>query len=232
MNKFLTWKTLALVMLAALTLTFCFFIARPSTATNPTYQRMIELGFVDEVKSPAELGLDYLQQRPPELTAGLVDNIRYERDRAATQMTDNIAYAIPLGTNTPFAAGQLRNDDGGTLNAGNFEGVGSVTPAGRPESVTGRDVVEMFTAEANNGGSFASDLDSRETLLADASGSFLQTQRIPVIDLIVRNKRNNRYYLLPKIRVDSFCRDALNAVSNHTYRRHNRDLRNLRILRS
>ena len=231
MKKFLTWKTLALAVLAVLTLSFCFFIARPSTATNPTYQRMIELGFIDEVKSPAELGLDYLQQRPPELTAGLVENIRYVRDRAATQMTDNIAYAIPLATNEPFAAGQLRNDDGGTLNAHNLEGVGSVSTSGRPEAVTRRDLVNMFTAEANNGGTFASDLNSKETLLADASGSFLQTREIPVIDLIVRNKRNNRYYILPNIRVDSFCRDALNSVANRTYRRHNQNLRNLSIIR-
>lgn len=232
MNKFLTWKTLALVMLAALTLSFCFFITRPSTATNSTYHKMIELGLIDEVTSPAELGLDYLQQRPPELAAGLVESIRRVGRDAEVQMTDDFTYAIPLGTNRPFPVGQLRNDDGSTVNARNTEGVGFVNTAGQPEPFTGRDAVEMIHTEANNGGTFDTALNTREILVADANGSFLQTRRVAVIDLIVYNKRNRKHYLIPNVRVDSFCRDTLNAVSNRTYRRHNRDLRNLRILRS
>ncbi|MEQ9486966.1 hypothetical protein [Coleofasciculus sp. F4-SAH-05] len=237
MKKLVSWKNLAIVLLACIGIGFSVFAAQPSKATSANYQRMIELGFIDEVKSPEELGLEYLRQKPPELTASLVDNIKYTRELAGTQMTDNISYAIPLGTNSPFAAGQLRNDDGGTINAANFEGVGSVTNSAEPEPVTGGDVVEMFTVEERNGGSFDIGSGSRQTLVADASSSFFQARRVAIIDLIVRDKRNGRYYLLPNVRVDSFCRDALNSVRNQTFHRHNAyevrklNLRRLRSLR-
>jgi len=238
MKKLLSWKSLALLLLAVMGISVSIFLAQPSQAKSANYQRMIELGFIDEVKSPEELGLDYLQQKPPELIAGLVDNIRYTRDLAETQMTDNIAYAIPLGTDEPFAARQLRNDDGETigqvennrgrtLSARNLDAVGTLNPSGQSEPITRRDAVQMFTQEANNGGSFDANAGSRQTIIADASGSFLQARRIAIIDLIVRDRRNSRQYLVPNIRVDTFCRDALNSVRNRSYRRYNGNLRRI-----
>jgi hypothetical protein len=231
MKKLVSWKNLAIVLLAFIGIGLSVFVAQPSKATSANYQRMIELGFIDEVKYPEELGLEYLHQKPPELTASLVDNIKYTRDLADTQMTDNISYAIPLGTNSPFAAGQLRNDDGGTINAANFEGVGTVTNSGEPEPVTGRDAVRMMDEEIRHNGSFDNvSLSDKQMLMADASGSFLQARRVAYIDLIVQDRQSGRYYLFPKIRVDSFCRDALNSVHNRTFHRYNGDLGRLRIL--
>jgi len=227
MKKLLSWKSLALVLLTVTGISVSIFLAQPSQAKSANYQRMIELGFIDEVKSPEELGLGYLRQKPPELIAGLVDQIRYTSDLAETQMTDNIAYAIPLGSNAPFAAGQLPDDDGGTLNAVNLEAVGNLTRSGQPEPILGRDAINMFDQEAANGGRFSANADSEQTIVADASGSFFQARRIAIVDLIVRNKRNNRYYLLPNIRVDTFCRDALNSVRNRSYRRYNGNFRGL-----
>ncbi|NEQ67567.1 MAG: hypothetical protein F6K21_19085 [Symploca sp. SIO2D2] len=232
MKKLLSWKSLALVLLAVMGISLSILLAQPSQATSANYQRMIELGFIDEVKSPEELGLGYLCEGPPERTGSLIDRIRYTRDLAETQMSDNIAYSIPLGSNAPFAVGQLRNDDGGTLNSTNIEATGYSTRSGQPEPFTGRDTINMFTEEVRNDGSFDVDsvgsCGSKQTVVTDASSSFLQARRIAVIDLIVRDKRNSKYYLLPNIRVDSFCRDALNSVYNRTYRRFNGNLRRLR----
>lgn len=220
MKKFNSWRNLALILLAIFGLSFSIFFNQPSNATQDNYERMIELGFIDEVITPEELGLDYLHRRPPQLNAGLVDAIREVGDAAQAQMTDDIQVAIELGTDSPFGSGVLSGDNNyAGQNVSIFEEVGYVDNSGQPEPVTGGDLVEMIYTEANNGGSFDSALKTREMLVADASGSFLQTRRISVIDLIVRNRNNNRYYLLPNVRVDSFCRDALNAVSNRTWRR-------------
>lgn len=232
MNKLKSWRNLALILLAIFGVSFSIFLTQPSNATQANYERMIELGLIDEVKTPEELGLDYLHRRPPQLAASLVDSIRQVRDDAETQMTDDIQVAILLGEDSPFDVGELRNDnDYSGRNVNVFEETGYVDSSGQPQPVTGRDVVDMFTQEANNGGSFDSALKTREILVADASSSFLQARRLSVIDLIVRNRNNNRYYLLPNIRVDSFCRDALNAVSNRTWRRNDVDVRSLNVRR-
>lgn len=220
-----TWKTLALLLLAVIAVYWSVFLPQTSTATSANYQRMIELGLIDEVKSPEELGLGYLHHRPPELTASLVDNIRTTTDVARTQTTDDLRYAIPIPSNEPYGVGSLANDNGQLTDLNYFEGIGTVTPSGQAEPVTGRDLIEMFTAEANNCGSFDYNcgrnnaLGERETIVADSSGLFAQTRRVSVIDLIVRNKRNGRRYLLPDVRVDSFCRDALNSIENRSWRR-------------
>ncbi len=229
MNKLKFWRNLALILLAIFGVSFSIFLTQPSDATQANYERMIELGFIDEVKTPEELGLDYLNHRPPQLVAGLVDEIRMVSEEAQSQMTDNIEIAIPLGTRNPFGVGDLRNDNGGTINATNSDGIGFVSRTGQANPVTGGDLVRMFNTEANNGGSFDSASDTREMLVTDASGSFLQARRIAVIDLIVEN--NDRYYLLPNVRVDSFCRDALNSVSNRTWQENYADVRRLRLRR-
>ncbi|NEQ65223.1 MAG: hypothetical protein F6K21_06945 [Symploca sp. SIO2D2] len=87
----------------------------------------------------------------------------------------------------------------------------------------------MFNAAVRNGGTLGTNADSRQTIVADASGSLIQARRITMIDLIVRNKDDDRYYLLPDIRIASFCRDALNSVANRTFRRYKSDLRRLRF---
>jgi len=228
MKKLLSWKSLALLLLAVLGISLAIFLAQPSQATSTNDQRMIELSFIDEVKSPEELGLDYLRQKPPELIADLVHQIRYTRDLAITQMTDNIAYAIPLGSNTPFAVGELADDDGGTMSASNLEMVGTFR-SGKPEPFLGRDAINMFDAGIPNGGRFSTNADSRQTIVADASGSLIQARRIAIVDLIVRDMDDGKYYLLPNIRAASFCRDALNSIRNRTYRRYNGNLRGIRL---
>ncbi len=231
MNKLKSWRNLALILLAIFGLSFSIFLTQPSNATQANYERMIQLGLIDEVKTPEELGLDYLHRRPPQLTADLVDSIRQVRDDAETQWTDDIRVAIPLGENDPFPVGALPGDDDYEgINVSSFEETGYVDSSGQALPVTGGDVVDMFTQEANNGGSFDA-LKTREILVADASGSFLQARRVSVIDLIARNRRDGKYYLLPNVRVDSFCRDALNAVSNRTWRRNDVDVRRLNLRR-
>lgn len=225
MKQIRTWKTIALLLLAVIAVSWSVFLPQTSTATSANYQRMIELGLIDEVKSPEDIGLGYLHHRPPELTASLVDSIRTTTDKARTQLTENITMAIPLGTNEPYPAGSLANDEGQLLDSDDLEAIQYVNTSGQSEGITGRDSMGMFEEEVNNCGSYDYNcgrnnaLGERETLVADSRGLFAQTRRVSVIDLIVRSKRNGRLYLLPNIRVDSFCRDALNSIENRSWRR-------------
>ena len=222
-------KLLVLLVIGIILLSLLAVFIQPSDATRKRYEEMIETGFIDEVKTPEGLGLDYLHHRPHQLTAGLVEAIRGLRDEVGSQLSDDIAVIIPLGTDGPFGVGALRNDDNyGGRNVGYFEEIGYVDESGQPLPVTGGDLVDMFGTEANNGGSFDA-LKTREMFVTDASGSFLQARRVAVIDLICRNRQTDRYYLLPNVRVDSFCRDALNSVSERTWSRNDVDVRRLRI---
>ena len=191
-------------------------------------QGMLALQLIDEVKSAEELGLEYLTQTNLPLIAGLLDNIRYAEGEVS-QMTENIQLAIELGTNSPVTIRQL--PDGGELTRSGYEAIGYVNSAGSAQFFPTPLVLRsMFYVEKNNDGQLVRMPDSAfETLVADGSGKFLQAQRIPVIDLIVRPKNSEKIYLVPRTNANAICRDALNAVLNRKLRRFNSELGTPRI---
>jgi len=145
---------------------------------------------------------------------------------------EDMTLAIPLGTNDPFTDVQSQNDDGETLNAINLEAVGTLNPSGQPEPITARDICEMFKASISLGCSLEN-FHQRQVQTMVSSlypidiSPLIQARRIAVIDLVVRNKDNSKYYLVPNVRVDSFCRDALNSVHNDTFRQYDGNLSRL-----
>ncbi len=230
MKKILSWKNLVFILLIGVGILGGIALSHPSTAKTISYQQMIELQIIDEVRSPKDLGLDYLHRRPPQLTASLIDNMRFARGKY--QETDNIALAIPLGDQSPVASGQLQSDNGvpPQIQGRDVEAIATVDPTGRPEGIVPRDAASMITEEERNGGTLdnvISRLSDREILVADASNLLTQTRRIRVIDLIVRDKRTNRIYLLPDVRADSFCRDVINAGVKRTFRPNQVNLRTI-----
>jgi hypothetical protein len=135
-----------------------------------------------------------------------------------SEESEDINLAIPLESDNPSSIGQIPNDKGLDLaNAINFETVGYVDSSGQLHLITARDICDMIQAAMNSGGSF------------DASGSFLQARRVSIIDLIARNRRDGKYYLLPNVRADSFLRGTINAFVNSTWRKIDIDVRNLGI---
>jgi hypothetical protein len=83
----------------------------------------------------------------------------------------------------------------------------------------------MFSAAIQNGGNLPRinmTPETQENLLADAPGVFFQAKRIPVLDLIVRNVRTNRRYVVRNVNANVVERDALNAVLTRTLRRSNK----------
>ncbi len=198
-----------LVSLSLLTLWLLF--PHPSDAINHRNQRMIELGLIDEVKSAEELGLEHLLHHPPQLNARLIDNLR-EGQRQAAQDTTNITRAIELGTNRPVAVGDFANDNGDGRLTGDLDAIGVVTPSGEIEPIITRDLVPMFENEEAGGGTLTTFEGSVHTLIADARGTWLQAERVPVFDLIVYKRNTGKTYLVPSVLGDAFCRDALNNV--------------------
>jgi len=83
----------------------------------------------------------------------------------------------------------------------------------------------VFRAAIQNGGSLlprSLSPETQENLLADASGTFVQAKRIPVIDLIVFSPQNGRRYVVRGVNANAVDRDALNAVLTKTLRRSNK----------
>lgn len=211
------WASWCLLILVGVGFALSVFLGHPSVAVDTINQQMIGLSLIDEVKSAEELDLEYLMQEPEPLMAGLMDNIRYA-ERGVAQMTENIQVAIELGTNSPVAIRAL--PDGGELTRSGYEAIGYVNSAGQAQAFTPLFLRAMFYIEGNNGGQLARmPDDARQVLVADGSGAFLQARRIPTLDLIVRPKRSEKIYLVPKTNANAICRDAINAVLNRRLKR-------------
>lgn len=221
MKTFKLWHRIGVVALALFTIGLSVFFAHPSDATSARNQEMLSLGLIDGVKTPQELGLGYLSEQPELIAdAGLLNAIRrvpQELSQTIKNGGGNIPLAIPLGTNSPISINRMKDE--GQLRDSNYEGVGYTSPDGQAKSITPIDVSGMTEVEANNGGNLTMTPEAQEVLVADASGMFAQSRRIPTIDLYVRNRRTNNLYLVPRVNANAFCRDAVNAVLNRTLRR-------------
>lgn len=221
-NQMINIKTaqkIGLVFIGFVTCIASIFLTQPSNASTTTYRHMLALGLVDEITTPQKIGLDYLAHQPVELIAisQLMNSIASVA-QAASQMPEDISLAIPLGTNSPIRIGQLPNDTG-TPATCNYEATGFVNSQGQPKNITPNDVVDMAKTEAQNGGNLPSTAEAQNIRLADTSGRFYQTRRIPTFNLIVRNRRTNQKAVIKNVNANAFCRDVLNAFLSRTSRR-------------
>ncbi|NEQ65221.1 MAG: hypothetical protein F6K21_06935 [Symploca sp. SIO2D2] len=229
MKKHQLWYRLGLVGLALMTVSLSIFWAHPSDATSTRNQQMIELNLIDEVRSAKELGLDYLMQDSGQLRAefiyesldqmdefiyeslpmtqepaGILNNIRYAQAEIA-QVTQDINVAFELDMIDPADIEQhtRRNP---------YQAVGYIDSSGDTQSFTPAILAGMFNIEANNGGFLVAMPEAEQTLVGDASGTFLQSQRVPNIDLIVYSKREDKLCLIPRVNANAVCRDAIKSV--------------------
>ncbi|MGK7875997.1 MAG: hypothetical protein AB4426_22675 [Xenococcaceae cyanobacterium] len=220
MKKLKSFRILGMLGLVIIAFSLSVLLAQPSDARSVQYQRLIEQGIIDAVITPHELGLDYLEHEPVELAAdsGLLSAI-YEAEQEVSIMPEDIPLQFPGGTNSPIRIGQIPDDTGTPGAASRVMFIGFVGRDGQARSFTPNQLGSMFNTEYNNGGNLTVNADSQDILLADASGTFLQARRIPVIDLIVRNPRNGRRYVVRRVNANAVCRDAINGVHNRTLRR-------------
>jgi hypothetical protein len=231
MKKFKLWSGLGLVFIAIVTFSLSIFLAKPSDAVSVRNAQMIELGIIDEVKSAEDLGLGYLLRRPPELMANVLDAIGVARDTINAIPSERMdeSNMFEVGTQRPVRTGQLLSDNGNDPRLQDLTYVGVVNRNGQAEGITPRGEAEMFTQEARGGGTLDPKTvmgfnNSGETLIADASGLFVQSRKVSVLDVLVLNKRTKKVYLVPNVIADTFCRDALNAVLTGRQRPHNINL--------
>jgi hypothetical protein len=232
-------KNLGIAFLAIFTLALSVFLAHPSQATNSQYQNMIALGLIDAVKTPHELGLDYLQQTPPILVAGLMDNIH--KANGIVQNTSDMSVKIPIpsadnatvptGYRTP--AGTVTRSTAGHSGGGNtiapqanrYRAISSINSRnGQPERIRTPHLGGMFTAETRGNGDINRGVRANKNLpkdksflVADASGLFAQEQEINVFDLVLYDTWDGQTYLVPGVGANAFCRDSLNAVLEDTW---------------
>jgi len=163
------------------------------------------------------------EQNPSQERSNLL-NSYHQAIEMLSVMPEDIPVEFPLGTNSPIRTGQIPNDTGTPAEANNLIAQGFVDQNGQPHYFTPTNLVAMFSAAIQNGGNIPRSIlpETQENLLADAQGVFFQAQRIPVLDLIVRNVRTNRRYIVRNVNANAFERDALNAVLTRTLRRSNK----------
>jgi len=206
--------------LITISVVFSVTLAHPSTAYDRNaeqYSELLDLGLIDRIRNPEEIGLDYLRQDPVQLAQSneLMAAVRRGINQAA-YLPENTPLKFRLGTNSPIA---IRPEERGTPAVRpSSRAIGFVNQNGNPRPITRDNLIAsgdgMFRVEERNNGLIAFHSVTPEILIADARGSFLQAQRLPRIDLIIEEP-NGEVYLLLEININAFCRDALNAVLNN-----------------
>lgn len=224
-------RKLGLLMLVVVALALPVLLSQPSDATSASFQRLIDLGIIDGIRTPQELGLDYLQQEPVQLssTEQLMASIQ-RAEQSVSQVDNAIPLKFQLDDNEgpvriPDMQGELPPEISGSN--GPNEAIGFADSSGQPRPLTSPDLGGMFETEAGNNGNLALTPSSQTILVADASRSFFQAKRVPYFNLIVHNKPTNRVYLVRKVNANAVCRDALNAVLKGRLARNTINLRNL-----
>jgi hypothetical protein len=223
MKKLKLFGILGLLSLTVIAFCLSIVLAQPSDAVGTKYQKLIELGIVDAVVTPQEVGLDYLQQESIRISAdpSLIASI-YTAQQETSVMPEDIPLEFKSGTNAPVHIGALSDDTGTPAEANNVVAQGFVDQNGQPRNLTPGSLGSMFDLERRNDGNLPRTASAENILLADASGTFLQAKRIPVMDLIVFNPQNRRRYVVRRVNANAVCRDALNAVLTRNLRRSQR----------
>lgn len=225
MKKKFTWFG---VVLAAL-FSFCLAVvlgSSPSDAMSGKYKALIAAGVIDAVVEPSELGLDYLREQPVDLVrGGILSYISSARGHIA-KLPEDQQVLIPLCTNGPLAIGSYPGDGGSCPSAGGdpLYGEALIDSNGKPNTIVTPLLLEMTDIEYKNGGMIPPKekletitSESRNSIiLADSSGSFRIAQNVSVVNLVVRNPRNNKRYLMRDVNINAFCRDVVNNAIKRT----------------
>ncbi len=221
MSKLTSWKNLGILAITVIAfVTSIIFAHSPTEARTSQYQELIEQGVIAGIVEPEELGLSYLRREPVELAAdsSLIEPI-YVAERDLSVMPEDIPLLFPGGSNSPIAMGQIPDDTGTPGAATGVPYVGFINKNGQANNFTPGVLEPMFNDERRNGGNLTFNSETQNILVADASGSFLQARRIPVLDLIVINPRDGRPYVIRRVNANAVCRDGVNSVHNGTLRR-------------
>jgi len=203
---------------------FCLTIAlaKPSNAVSSEYQKLIDLGIVDAVATPKELGLEYLQK----------ETVHIDRDKsvmdALSTASDVLSgleqfqpVSFPAGTNYPLATGAM----GATPNppdATNVQIQGYLNRNGEAKNWSAEDGKKMVSSEISNGGNLATnntDLSAYYNVAFDSSGILKQARRVPTMAIIVYDPRTRRRLAVPNINANAVCRDLVNATLTGNLRR-------------
>ena len=177
-----------------------------------------------------ELGLNYLQQPPPQLTASLLQNASLTAiDKV--QSTDNIRVKIPFPSSpNSIVPGQITGITGPegrrVVQINRFEAFGILNKtSGKIQGIYPQGyLIAMFLIESRGCSNLCNIDPSRisasegRNLILDATGQFYQRQPRSLFDIAVYDRVLEQAYLIRNVDASSFCRDALNAVLENTWK--------------
>ena len=104
--------------------------------------------------------------------------------------------SFPIGTNSPIRIGQAKNS------ASHYHAIGFINPKGKSRPILSTDLIAMFDRELA-GGTQASIEDKANP-----------KKQVLAVNLIVRETRTKRIYLVKNINFEAVTRDAINASLN------------------
>lgn len=202
------------ILLAALP-SFCLatLLGELSRTTEVNVQGLVSLGIVGRVSTDHKLSRYNLEHQLVEIPVDYIDRI----DRAIQELSsipEDTPIAFPLGTNHPIRIGDIPNDDGSPAEVNGAELVGYVDTTGQPKTFTTGDAISMLRRSYENR---VTNFETQFMIFADASGGFLQAQRVPVFNIIVQ--RRGQRFLVPNVNAYAVLRDLSNAVLNGSLRR-------------
>lgn len=148
-------------------------------------------------RTPQELGEEY-----PKM-------LRQAREKLANMPNDMIV-KFPLGVNSPIRIGEAQASESGQ--SSQYEAIGFLNSSGKLKPLKPGELLAMFDRFSANNAAITP--EAQEILVADVSGGFTLAQQVPAINVIVRETQTEEIYMVPKVRLIGFFRDALNAVLN------------------
>ncbi|NTW21271.1 MAG: hypothetical protein HGA42_17535 [Nostocales cyanobacterium W4_Combined_metabat2_030] len=125
---------------------------------------------------------------------------------------------FPLGVNSPI---RRNNSSDGNSQSSKYEAIGFVDSARNPKPLKRDDLMQLLSIDVNF--QTSQRLNQVGTLVANNSVTLAQN-KVPVIDLIVKNKQDGKVYLIPRVNVNSLVIDAVNAAFNQSISVNNVDV--------
>lgn len=215
MKKLKPLYFLGIIGMAILAFTISVFFSQPSTATSINYQKMINLGLVDGIRTPQELGLDYLQREPQQLlSANIMEYIGRSRTQNA-RLPENLPLKYPIATNAPITTSQMPGQVRRPSNSTSIVGVVN-RQTSQPAPITRSINDGMLGIEQARGGNIGLTPGLRSILVADTSGRFLQAQHPITLDIIIYDEDSGKRWIVPDVVANAVCRDMINAFENGT----------------
>lgn len=172
----------------------------PTVAATPQGQYQLPASQPQNPTTPQPINPTDLQKIMQEAKANLL------------QLSADEALKFPLGVNNPL---KRDNASAGNSKSSKLEAIGFVDAVRSPKPLKRDDLMQLLMVNINYRTSLI--INNSLILVTNRSADLAQNGgEVPVIDLIVKNTEDGKFYLIPRVTVNHLVIDAVNAAFNKT----------------